>query len=96
MCPLQQEKLEGIANCNHLHLIFNKECFPRLHISVILLKGARIASVQATAARKKIKNKKGGGLGIFLSVSRSPAFWCQKLGVGRGDFVTLIRLSCQN
>ena len=41
---LQQEKLEGIANCNHLHLIFNKECFPRLNISVILLKGACVAT----------------------------------------------------
>ena len=44
VCPLQQEKLEGIANCNHLHLIFNKECFPSLNIYVTLLKGARIAT----------------------------------------------------
>ena len=60
-----------------------------------------IAHVQASVARKKTR-----GLAVLLGVSReprpSPIHGCvadlisvKTRGVGRGDFVTLIRVSCQ-
>ena len=60
-----------------------------------------IARVQASVAGKKIR-----GLAVLLGVSREPRprpirgwvtdLFCVKTrGVGRGDFVTLIRVLCQ-
>ena len=59
------------------------------------------ARVQASVVRKKTR-----GLGVLLGVSREPrhrpirgwvaSLFCVKTrGVGRGDFVTLIRVLCQ-
>ena len=62
-----------------------------------------IARVQASVAEKKKKNRE---LAVLLGVSREPMprpirgwvvdFFCVKTrGVGRGDFVTLIRKQCK-
>ena len=73
-----------------------------MNICVILLKGAREARVQASVAEKK---KKQGAWRLARCQQRAQAqtypcvggflVLCENHGLGRGDFVTLIRVLCQ-
>ena len=81
-----------------------------MYIGVILLKVPAKFSLEhghlRCSSRCSRKKKKNRGLAVLLGVSREPRprpicgwvadlFGAKTSGAGRGDFVTLIRVSCQ-